>query len=88
VVEAEAAERKLERAVRAGTVRRFHGIDWIEEAFQEGVVDAAEADLLREAEALRSRAIAVDDFDPAEVEPHYVDLGHNSRAAQRMAAAE
>jgi acyl-CoA dehydrogenase len=87
-VAAEEAERKLERAVKAGRVRRFHGLDWIEEAFQEGVIDAKEAELLRETEALTARVIAVDDFDPAEVEPHYLQIGHNSRGADRRAAAE
>jgi acyl-CoA dehydrogenase len=87
-VAAEAAERKIERAVKAGTVRRYHGLDWIEEAFQEGVLDAKEADLVREMESLTNRVIAVDDFDPAEVKPNYVELGHNSRGAESRAAAE
>ena len=34
VVEAEAAEKKLDRAMRAGTVRRVHGTDWIGDAGQ------------------------------------------------------
>ncbi len=88
VLAAEAAERKIERAIRAGTVRRFHGIDWIGEAQSKGVITAAEAQLVREAEALTNRVIAVDDFDPAELKPHYVSLGHNSRGTDRMAAAE
>ena len=32
VVAAEAAEKKLDRAIRAGMVRRVHGIDWIGDA--------------------------------------------------------
>jgi acyl-CoA dehydrogenase len=86
VVAAEEAERKLERAVRAGTVRRFHGIDWIGEATAKGVLTQSEAQLLREVEALTERVIAVDHFDPAELKPNYVSLGHNSRSAAGLAA--
>jgi acyl-CoA dehydrogenase len=88
VIAAEGAERKIERAVRAGTVHRFHGVDWIGEAERKGIIDAAEAQLVREAEALTDRVIAVDDFDPAELKPHYASLGHNSRGSDHMAAAD
>jgi len=88
VVAAEEAEKKLERAVRAGTVRRFHGIDWIGDAARHGILTEAEAGLLREVEPLRDRVIAVDHFDPAELEPHYVSIGHNSRADDSKVAAE
>jgi len=86
VVAAEEAERKLERAVRAGIVRRFHGLDWIAEAAAKGVVTAGEAQLLREVDTLTERVIAVDHFDPAELRPNYVSLGHNSRSAPGLAA--
>jgi acyl-CoA dehydrogenase len=86
VVAAEEAERKLERAIRQGVVRRYHGIDWIGEAEAKGVLSAAEAGLLREVEALTQRVIAVDHFDPAEVKPHYMTPGHNLRTAQSAAA--
>jgi acyl-CoA dehydrogenase len=87
VIAAEEAERKLERAIRAGTVKRFHGIDWIADALAKGVVSDGEARILREVEELTARVIAVDHFDPAEVRPHYMTTGHNARAA-RSAAAE
>ncbi|MGH6815505.1 MAG: acyl-CoA dehydrogenase [Hyphomicrobiaceae bacterium] len=67
VVRAQKAEAKLEHAVRAGTVRRYHGLDWIGEARSKGVVSESEAQLLREVEALTARVIAVDHFDPAEL---------------------
>jgi acyl-CoA dehydrogenase len=82
VVAAEATERKLERAIREGTVRRFHGNDWIGEAQTKGVLTAAEAVLLRDVEDLTSRVIAVDSFDPSEVKPHYMTAGHNVRTAE------
>lgn len=88
VVAAEEAEKNLERAIRAGKVRRFHGIDWIGDANRQGILTEAEARLLREAEELTDRVIAVDHFDPAEVRPHYTSIGHNSRAVEEKTAAE
>ncbi len=81
VVAAEEAEKKLEKAIRAGTVRRYHGIDWIGDAATKGVITEAEAQLLKEVEDLVARVIAVDHFDPAELRPNYANVGHNSRAA-------
>ncbi len=86
VVAAEEAEKKLERAIRAGTLRRYHGIDWIGEAMTKGIVTESEGQLLREVEALTARVIAVDHFDPAEIKPHYSNVGHNSRGAESAAA--
>jgi acyl-CoA dehydrogenase len=84
VVAAEEAEKKLERAIRAGTARRYHGLDWIEVAAEAGSITESEALLLREAEALTARVIAVDHFSPDELRPNYPKapppaLGHNSR---------
>jgi acyl-CoA dehydrogenase len=42
--------------------------------------------MLRELETLTARVIAVDHFDPAEVRPHYMTAGHNTRAMQSAAA--
>lgn len=91
VVAAEEAEKKLERAIRAGTVRRYHGRDWIGEAAEIGSITESEALLLREAETLTQRAIAVDHFAPEELMPHYrkaaaSGLGHNSRGVTAGAA--
>jgi len=80
VIEAEPAERKLEKAVRAGTIRRYHGIDWFADAVAKGVISEPEASLLRETEALVGRVIAVDHFDPSEVKPNYMRPGHNVQA--------
>ncbi len=70
-VAAEEAEKKLERAIRAGTLRRYHGIDWIGEAMAQGIVTESEGQQLRELEALTARVIAVDHFDPAALKPNY-----------------
>ena len=85
VVAAEEAEKKVERAIRAGIVRRYHGIDWIAAAAEAGTITESEALLLREAEALTQRVIAVDHFAPEELMPNYQKaappgLGHNVRA--------
>jgi acyl-CoA dehydrogenase len=85
-VAAEAAEKKLDRAVRQGRVRRVHGTDWIGDAAKLGVVSDDEARLLREVESLTARVIAVDHFEPAEVKPNYMTPGHNARAVQSAAA--
>jgi acyl-CoA dehydrogenase len=86
VIAAEPVEKKLEKAIRDDVVRRYHGIDWFAEAVAKGVLTSAEADQLREVEQLTARVIAVDHFDPAEVKPNYVTLGHNARGAEPMAA--
>jgi acyl-CoA dehydrogenase len=79
VVESEEADRKLERAVRAGKVKRYLGNDWLKEALDKGVLSQDEADLLRFTERLVARVIAVDDFDAESLKPHYAP-GDNLRA--------
>jgi acyl-CoA dehydrogenase len=86
VIKAEDAEKKLDRAVRQGTIKRFHGIDWIGDAAKKNIITESEAILLREVEALTARVIAVDHFDPAELKPNYMVPGHNARAIQPVAA--
>ena len=85
-VAAEAAEKKLDRAVRAGQVRRVHGTDWIGDAAKLGILSDEEARLVQEVESLTARVIAVDHFDPAEVRPHYMTAGHNALAMHSAAA--
>jgi acyl-CoA dehydrogenase len=83
---AEPAEKKLEKAIRDGIVRRYHGVDWFADAEAKGVITAAEAEQLREVEALVARVIAVDHFDPEELRPNYATPGHNASNAQSLAA--
>ncbi|MBI1384871.1 MAG: acyl-CoA dehydrogenase [Rhizobiales bacterium] len=71
VVAAEAVERKLEKAIREGKVRRFHGHDWIAEAVAKAILTGAEGEQLREVDGLVQRVIAVDQFTPAELVPAY-----------------
>jgi acyl-CoA dehydrogenase len=88
VIAAEAIERKVERAIRQGEVRRYHGRDWIREAEVKGIIAAHEAKQLREAEELMQRVIAVDHFDPEEVKPHYRILSNTTKGAASARAAE
>jgi acyl-CoA dehydrogenase len=67
VVACEEADRKLERAIRKGDVRRVHGQDWVGEAEAKGVLTAAEARDLAELRDLVARVIAVDDFSAEEL---------------------
>jgi ornithine cyclodeaminase/alanine dehydrogenase-like protein (mu-crystallin family) len=64
---AEEADKKLERAIRKGDVRRYYNNDWIAEAEQKGVVTQEEARSLAELRDLVARVIAVDHFDAAEI---------------------
>ncbi len=86
VIAAEPAERKLDKAIRAGTIKRYHGVDWFADAQREGVLSNDEANQLRELEKLVARVIAVDHFDPAEVRPNYVPIDHNARPTFANAA--
>lgn len=86
VIAAEPVEKKLEKAIRDGVVRRYHGMDWFEDAVAKSVLTRAEADQLRDVERLVARVIAVDHFDPAELKPNYANLGHNQRGFEPLAA--
>jgi acyl-CoA dehydrogenase len=62
VVACQEADKKLERAIREGKVKRFHNNDWIAEAEKKGVLTEQEALDLAELRDLVARVIAVDDF--------------------------
>jgi len=81
-IAAEKADRKLEKAVRAGTIRRTHDNDWISDARDKDVINADEAKTLKELEALVARVIAVDHFDADEIIPHYRKTGAQNLAAE------
>lgn len=62
VVACEEADKKLERAIRKGEVKRLYDRDWIAEAEKKGVLTESEALDLAELRDLVARVIAVDDF--------------------------
>jgi acyl-CoA dehydrogenase len=66
-VAADEADKKLERAIRKGEVKRYYDNDWIAEAERKGVITQDEARMLAELRDLTARVIAVDDFDAAQV---------------------
>ena len=69
VVATHEADRRLEKAVRDGHVRRDYTSDWIAEAESKGVLSAEEAKALKDVKDLTAKVIAVDHFDPAEIVP-------------------
>ncbi len=64
---ADAATRKLHRALRAGHIDADVPEAQIEEALRSGILSEHEAHLLREAERARDEAIKVDEFFPHEL---------------------
>ncbi|MEZ5827870.1 MAG: acyl-CoA dehydrogenase [Hyphomicrobiales bacterium] len=92
VVACEDAEKKLERAIRKGEVRRFYDNDWIKEAETKGVLTPEEARDLAELHDMVARVIAVDDFAAWELKRDLAspqDSGDTpSRPEQRHIAAE
>jgi acyl-CoA dehydrogenase len=67
VVEHDETDKKLERAIRKGEIKRFHSQDWIAEARQKGVLNEDEARSLAELRDLVARVIGVDDFSASEL---------------------
>jgi acyl-CoA dehydrogenase len=65
----EEADRRLEKAVRAGVVRRFLGLDWLAEAMEKGVITTEEAAGLAELDRLTAKVIAVDHFPASVIAP-------------------
>lgn len=65
--EVEAIEKKLDKAIRKGEVKRHHGNDWFREAVEKQILSSQEAEMLKEYETLLQEAIAVDHFDPEEI---------------------
>ncbi len=64
VIEAEPAERKVDKALKAGVLRRSLDRDWLGEAEEKGIITSEEAQLLRETEDLVFKVISVDHFEP------------------------
>lgn len=69
VIATEEAERKVDKAIRSGAIRRSLIDDWIAQAEQKGILTVDEAAACRKTRDLVAKVIAVDDFDPADVTP-------------------
>ena len=96
-VSLERAEKAIEKAVRSGKIQRHYGSDWFQQAVDERIVTAHEADDLRELDELINKVIAVDQFTPDEVIPHYKSAksksaksksGRSANEKQKKVAAE
>jgi len=87
-VACEEADKKLERAIRKGEVKRFHGNDWLAEAEAKGVLTASEARALAELRDLVARVIAVDDFSPSELARRQSPASEDSATRPEHIAAE
>jgi len=61
--------KKLQQAVKAGQVNPAPGESLIDAALQAGVLQAGEAQALRQAEAARRKVIDVDDFSKEQLQP-------------------
>jgi acyl-CoA dehydrogenase len=86
VVANEGAERRLEAAIRKGEITRNYETDWIGDAEAKGIVSAEEAQRLRETEDLVARAIAVDDFEAAQLSPAARGQSDHQNATHQYAA--
>jgi acyl-CoA dehydrogenase len=86
----EEAEKKLERAIRKGEVKRLYNTDWIKDAKNKGILSADEARELAELRDMTARVVAVDDFAAADLkrEDRNPQSGGEdlSRTAQHIAA--
>lgn len=67
VLAAAPAERLLRRAQKTKRLPKGDGIELIELALDNAIIDAEQAELLIQAEQLRAAVIQVDDFDPQEL---------------------
>ncbi len=67
VLAAAPAENKLRQAQKTQQLPKGDGIELIELALSKAIIDAEQAELLIQAEQLRSAVIQVDDFDPQQL---------------------
>jgi acyl-CoA dehydrogenase len=86
----EEAEKKLERAIRKGEVKRVYDTDWIKDAETKGILSSEEGRDLAELRDMTARVIAVDDFAAADLKRKGRNPqdggGDRSRRAQHIAA--
>ena len=88
VLAADEIGKKIDKAVRKGTIERFHDRDWIGDALAAGVITEAEAETYREANVLIERVVEVDHFAAQDVKPHYRNVHESKENAPAAAAAE
>ncbi len=67
VIELAPVSKKLELAIKQGLVKRYHGIDWHQQAVKAKILSDNEAERLKRLEELTAKVIAVDQFKPEQV---------------------
>lgn len=67
IIEAEPVERKLNKAIKAGTVTALEVESQLAEALQFGIISESERQLLQRTRAAIAEIIAVDEFDTADI---------------------
>ena len=82
VIAAEPVERKLAKAIKAGTIDAPDAAAQLEAAVANGTITAAERELVVEARRLTHEIIAVDDFDSADLA---AGAGHRRPALRSVA---
>jgi acyl-CoA dehydrogenase len=68
VIAAEPLERKVAKAIKAGSITALDPHAQLQEALLQGLLTQAEAELIEDSRALAAEVIAVDDFDSADLE--------------------
>ena len=99
VVELAPLSKKLEKAIKQGAIRRYHGIDWFNEAVKADILTDNEAARLRRLEELTNKVIAVDQFKPSDIqgiktssmhgkEQQEEKISHLNHSSNQQAASE
>jgi acyl-CoA dehydrogenase len=80
-LEVEPIEAKIYKALKAGQLKPAAGQQLLDAALEQGVVDAAEAERIRQLHAAVRRAIDVDDFAPDQLSPRVQEWPMEAQSA-------
>lgn len=88
VLAADEIAKRIDKAVRQGTIERFHDRDWIADAVAADVISQDEAATYREANELLERVVEVDHFAPEDVKPNFRNVRGSNENTPSIEAAE
>jgi len=86
VIAAEPVERKVLKAIRAGQIKALSYEEQVEQALEQGVVSAKDAELLLDVRKRSLEVVSVDDFEHAELQAGLTTAGDAARGGQQKAA--
>ncbi|MEE4296305.1 MAG: acyl-CoA dehydrogenase [Wenzhouxiangella sp.] len=86
VIAAEPVERKVLKAIRAGQIKALSYEEQVEQALEQGVVSAQDAELLLDVRKRSLEVVSVDDFEHAELQAGLTTAGDAARGGQQKAA--